>query len=322
MHIHEQPKQGKLYDLLTATGPNVATTIGFGGAKGGGKSAGARGCALRLAAELGNDYPGLPITIIRRVFNDLKTNHIDEMFAQYPELRQYYREGDKQLVLKNGASIYFAFAETPGDVERKFRGGYQSAFILVDEAQQFTERELLDIKMAARWTKTTTGIPAGFCKLILLFNPGGKSAEYLRRIFWTKKYMPNEEPGSFAFMHVFGWDNYEWFRGQVNIKESEFYQLDSDDRFQMFITQTSEGRKYNAFPESIRAGYLLGNFDHFENQYFAGVWGDQCVLPPDLVSRIIQPWWTRWMAQDWGFGDHDAHGWFAAGKLSPSQWME
>lgn len=38
LRIRLQPKQGRLYDLLTATGPHVATTIGFGGAKGGGKS--------------------------------------------------------------------------------------------------------------------------------------------------------------------------------------------------------------------------------------------------------------------------------------------
>ena len=153
MHLHFQHKQRKLYDLLIATGRHVATTIGFGGAKGGGKSAGVRNCALRLALELGSQYPGLTITIIRRVFDDLKKNHIDELFLAYPELREHYRADDKELKLASGARIVFAFAETAGDVERKFRGGYQSAFILVDEAQQFTEAELQDFKMAARWTK-------------------------------------------------------------------------------------------------------------------------------------------------------------------------
>lgn len=322
MKIVLQPKQWKLYDLLVATGRQVATTIGFGGAKGGGKSAGVDECAILLAGELGNKYPGLKITIIRRVYNDLKSNHIDRILTTHPELLAGYTK-DEGVTFANGARIIFAYAETEGDVERKFRGGYESAFIFVDEAQQFTERELLDIKMAARWTRADGGLPAGFCKLVLLFNPGGKSSEYLRRIFWTRNYHANEEANSFAFMHVFGWDNYEWFRGQVDIDENDFYHMESDDRFQMFITQTSEGRKYNAFPAPIRAGFLLGNFDHFEGQYFAGVWDAQiCVLPPELCARIIQPWWTRWMAQDWGFGDHDAHGWFASGKLSPSQWME
>lgn len=320
MKLRLQPKQGRLYDLLTATGPHVATTIGFGGAKGGGKSDGTRQCALLLAFELGERYPGLKITIIRRVYSDLLENHINRFLERYPELRALYTEKDG-LSLNNGARIQFAYAENQRDVERKFRGGFESAFIFVDEAQQFTEEELYDFKMAARWT-SAEGLPAGFSKLVLLFNPGGKSAEYLRRIFWTKQYRGKEEPESYAFMHVFGWDNYEWFRGQVPIDEPDFYQLDSDQRFQLFITQTSEGRKYDAFPDSIRAGYLLGDFDHFENQYFAGAWDEtKCVLKPSQVNELIQPWWTRWMGQDWGFGDHAAHYWFASGKVKPSDWM-
>ncbi len=335
--VHLQPKQGYLYDLLTATGRGVATIIGFGGAKGGGKSAGSDNVALLLAAELGNKYPGIHITIVRRVFNDLKANHIDKIFEAYPELRHFYTDKDG-LQLHNGSKIVFAYAETAGDVERKFRGGFESAFIFVDEAQQFAERELQDIEMAARWTKGSTGLPMGFCKLVLLFNPGGKGSDYLRRIFHLKQYRGKERPENYAFLHVFGWDNYEWFRGQVDIDEDEFYEIESncgDDvgivgatvgnccRFHMFITQTSEGRKYDAFPESIRSGYLLGNFDHFEGQYFAGAWDEKaCVLTRDKVEQIVKPWWTRWMAQDWGFGDHDCHLWFAVGKLSPSEWVK
>ena len=109
----------------------------------------------------------------------------------------------------------------------------------------------------------------------------------------------------------------------MQISEHDFYQLPSATRFQMFITETSEGRKYDAFPESIRAGYLLGSFDHFEGQYFAGAWDSQkCTLTPEQCKLIIQPWWTRWMAQDWAFAEHAAHYWFASGKVSPADWMK
>ncbi len=113
MHIHLQPKQGELYDLLVATGTRAPTIIGFGGAKGGGKSAGSDNCTLLLAAEIGNKYPGVHITIVRRVFNDLKTNHIDRIFETYPELRQFYTEKDG-LKLRNGSKIVFAYAVPPG----------------------------------------------------------------------------------------------------------------------------------------------------------------------------------------------------------------
>lgn len=323
LDFHFQHKQAKLYALFKATGPCVATTIGGGGAKGGAKSAGARNCSLRLACELGEEYPGVTITIVRRVYDDLKKNHIDELFAAYPGLRQYYSQDNKELTLAHGARIVFAFAETAGDVERKFRGGYQSPFIIVDEAQQFTEAELHDFKMATRWTQRSTGIPDGFCKLMLLFNPGGRSADYLRRIFWTREYHGAEKPSDFDFVHMFGWDNYEWFRGQVKIGEQEFYKLPSAVRFRLFTENTQYGRDMNAMPESVRKGYLLGSFDQFEGQYFAGAWDrEKCVLTPKIVEHIIQPWWVRWMAQDWAFAEHSSHGWYAAGKVSPSDWVQ
>jgi hypothetical protein len=316
MDIVSQPKQQQLLDLFRATGPDAATIIGGGGAKGGGKSVTIRNIALTLAMELGELYPGVVITIVRRVFDDLKKNHIDPLFRHYPELEPYYRAGDRELIIKAkgvSAKIAFAYAETEDDVKRKFLGGYESAIILVDEAQQFSEEELQWIQTAARWTSSggsfmeasrevsstsmeaswklhgtsmrgstseeMRGIPLGLCKTGLFFNPGGKGSTYLRRVFWIKQYTPRERAKDFFFMHVFGWDNYEWFRGQVDITADDFYRLPGEQRFQMFIRDTSEGRKYDAFPQSIRAGYLLGSFDHFEGQYFAGVWDEaKCVL--------------------------------------------
>ena len=322
MKIRLQPKQDMVCELMQATGPNAATVIGAGGAKGSGKSAGARNIAITLAMELGSKYPGIVITLVRRVAADLRDNHIEPMFRQHPELRAHWRATDHDLILPNRARILFRSAETADDVQKRFLGGFESAIIIVDEAQQFTQKELQWIQTAARWT-SEAGIPEGLCKALFLFNPGGPGSAYIRRIFWLKQYEGKEQPKSFAFIHMFGWDNYEWFRGQVELTEKEFYRLDSETRFEMFISQTSEGRKYDAFPMSIRAGYLLGSFDHFEGQYFAGAWDERlCVVDRAAVERIVKPWWTRWMAQDWGFGDHDCHIWLATGKLSPSEWVE
>lgn len=337
MHLHFQPKQERLLDLLQATGPKVATVIGGGGAKGGGKSGGARNCAILLAMELGVKFPGVKITIVRRVYNDLKENHIDKIRMEHADMQPFWRAGDREFdVNAKGirAKLTFAYAETKEDTRRKFLGGFESAIIIVDEAQQFDEEELMWIQAACRWTGRN-GIPEGFCKLLLLFNPGGIGSLYIRRIFWTSEYKNKEQPHNYAFVHIFGWDNYEWFRGQVDISEHDFYEIDSKCnvepadqeqcdccRYHMFIYRTSEGRKYDAFPLSIRAGYLLGSFDHFEGQYYAGAWNEQkCVLGTRQVQEIVKPWWTRWMAQDWAFQEHAVHLWFVSGKMSPTEWM-
>lgn len=341
MNAHMQPKGFKLLGLLQATGPKAATIIGGGGAKGGGKSHTARAAALLLASTLGDKYPGLTITLVRRVAADLRDNHMTPLFKQYPELMQYWRAGDHELVLPNKARILFRAAETKDDVKRKFMGGFESALIIVDEAQQFDQEELQWIHAACRWTNGE-GIPRNFCKVLYLFNPGGKGSPYIRRIFWTHEYESNENAKDYAFVHVFGWDNYEWFRGQVDITEEEFYDVPCGltsrkcesyapenrcCRFHMFVTLTSEGRKYNAFPPSIRAGYLLGSFDNFEGQYFAGAWDQsKLVISHNLAENIRKPWWTHWMSMDWGWAGpprphYSVNLWWAIGKLSPSDLM-
>lgn len=326
MDIDLKPKQQKLLRLLRATGPGVPTVIGGGGAKGGGKSAGARNIAVLLASRLLKQYPGVVITIVRRVASDLRDNHIKPLFRQYPELMPYWRSTDHDLAFPGGGVILFRSAETKEDVKKRFLGGFESAIIIVDEAQQFDEEELQWIQTAARWTGRS-GIPPGFCKTLLLFNPGGPGSSYIRRIFWTKQY-EKENPKNFAFVHIFGWDNYEWFRGEVDISEDEFYHLPSDRRFSMFINDTSEGRKYDQFPPSIRAGYLLGSFDHFEGQYFAGAWDQSlCVVSHATCERLRQPWWTHWGAMDWGWAGpprphYSVFLWAAIGKLSPSKLAE
>jgi hypothetical protein len=90
--------------------------------------------------------------------------------------------------------------------------------------------------------------------------------------------------------------------------------------FDAFITQTDFGKKLAALPQSQRIGELMGSFEKFAGQYYAEVWEESAiVLPPDLVMRIVQPWWKRWLATDWGFSHWAPTGWFTSGLLSPDE---
>jgi len=66
----------------------------------------------------------------------------------------------------------------------------------------------------------------------------GLGAGELRRIFHLRQFKPNERPSDFAFVHCYGWDNYGWFRGQVDISRPDFYDLSSEERLALFITKT------------------------------------------------------------------------------------
>jgi hypothetical protein len=64
----------------------------------------------------------------------------------------------------------------------------------------------------------------------------------------------------------------------------------------------------------------MGSFETFAGQYFAGVWDEsKCILGVSESEELIQPWWTRWTATDWGFAHNAVHLWFATGKLSPQE---
>lgn len=268
--------------------------------------------------------PGTFGCIVRRTWPDLERNHVQRYFLECPELREMWHEGKKKFVLPNSSEIHFMFAENQQEVDQKFWGP-EFYDIMVDQAEQFSEQELTTIKTCNRWP----GAAVGECKTGLFFNPGGVGTEFLRRVFAHKKFHDNERPEDYAFVHLFGWDNYVWFE-PLGISAKDFYALPamcsaeefSLDcrccRFHVFITQTGEGRKLNALPASLRAGHLLGSFDSFAGQYFAGVWDEsKLILTRQQEEILIQPWWHRWVAHDDGFVHNASIGWGASGKVSP-----
>lgn len=312
--ILPQPKQWELTTLFQDTRKDSPSQIGYGGARGGGKSKTIRDTALTMALK----DPGTTSTIIRRVFPDVKVNHIDKFFQEFPDLRPFYRVQDHELILpeKLGSSkIVFNYAETQSEVDRKFWGP-EYKYIYLDQAEQFNEHEHRIIKSTNRWPGTS----GSACKMGSFFNPGGVGTEYLRRVYWLKQYHSNERASDFAFIQAYGWDNFQWFAGQVDITQEEFYKLPNDQRFHLFITETQYGRELNSLPDSLRAGHLLGSFESFAGQYFAGVWDEgKIILTMDQAERLIQPWWTRWMATDWGFAHYASHQWLASGKVGPDE---
>jgi hypothetical protein len=243
-----------------------------------------------------------------------------------------WHEGKKKFSLPNGSEIHCMFAENQQEVDQKFWGP-EFYDIMVDQAEQFSEQELITIKTANRWPNAMVGE----CKTGLFFNPGGVGTEFLRRVFAQRRFHDQERSEDFSFIHLFGWDNYVWFE-PLGISAREFYALpdgllkgevceygaegDGPDyaccRFHLFIHRTAEGRKLNALPSSLRSGHLLGSFDSFAGQYFAGVWDEsKIILTREQEERLIQAWWPRWMAHDDGFVHNASVGWAASGRVSP-----
>jgi hypothetical protein len=311
-----QPKQA----LLRKLADSPATWLGYGGARGGGKS----GAIRRLMLLRRIKYPGTFGVILRRVWDDVLKNHVEKFKQEFPELTPLY--ANKEYALPNRSKIMFLAAENADDVKRKFVGPeYMDVF--VDQAEQFSEKELRDIKMACRWP----GMPENACKLGLFYNPGGDDPKvavlcsaFLKRIFYDRKFQGKERAEDFAFVHAYGWDNVEWCKPALiedgcteENYETEFNSWDFDKRFEYFVTRSQYGRDLDAMPEHIRIGHLLGRFDRFAGQYFGAVWDrEKVAATPAQLALLVKPWWKRWLSLDWGFFHNTGILWWARGKVT------
>jgi hypothetical protein len=315
LKISLQPQQGML-DYLVEHSP--ASWIGFGGSRGGAKSGGVRRVMLHRRAK----HPHTSGQIIRRVWDDVLKNHVNKMWEEFPGLHDYYKASEHVIELPEslgGGRIFFDSAENDGDVQRKAYGP-EYFDIMVDQAEQFTEDELKQLKTTCRWPST----PEGMCKFILTFNPGGKGAAFLQRIFSLLEYHENEKASDYIFLQAHGWDNVEWSRAALaadgyggdcmgrkcgKCGPCVYYSWTDEQRFKYYTTRSQYGQEQNALPAHMRAGQLLGDFKKFAGQYFSNF--DEGIHVWDLKEIIIQKHWPVWASIDWGYVHSTSVHWHA-----------
>ena len=92
--------------------------IGFGGARGGGKSWCIRDKAKRLALRYGRQSPGtqgIKILIVRRTFPELVNNHISFLQAELHGIA-VYNKTEKRFTFPNGSTIKFGYCKSDKDL--------------------------------------------------------------------------------------------------------------------------------------------------------------------------------------------------------------
>jgi phage terminase large subunit len=72
-------------------------------------------------------------------------------------------------------------------------------------------------------------------------------------------------------------------------------------------------------PDKKRRALLDGDWTIPEGQYFTNFERSERSVHPSILSQIIQPWWTHWISQDWGFKHHTPIHWHAVGNVLPEQ---
>lgn len=309
-----QPKQGQLLDRVEAI--EGATWLGICGGRGGAKS----GAIQRVMLVRRLSRPGSVGCILMRNSDQVRRYHEDVIMRTWPELAPGYHKTDRKISIpfKGGpaSEIQFSYAESLDDVIRRFRSAnYMDIFI--DQAEQFSEAELREIRQAVRWP----GVPDGTCKLVLAFNMGGAGIAFLRQKFYTLEYGPRESAKNFSFIHVGPYDNVEWVRPALEkdgLTPEDFYGWDEPRRKEYCAKRSDYGQNLMSQDDALVKRDFEGSWDSLEGAFFGRSYDrDATVLTADQVKDLIRPWWERWMSQDWGRGHWCPTYWHASGEVSP-----
>lgn len=212
--------------------------VGFGGARGGGKSWAVRAKAVRLALY----NPGITILIIRRTYPELLANHIKPLRALLhcgtKDAIARYNDSKKEMVFPNGSEILFGYCNSENDVDRY--QGTEVDVLFIDEATQLSEDQIKKVNACVR------GVNGLVKRTYYTCNPGGRGHAFVKRIFLDRDYIGNERPEDYSFI------------------QSKVY-----DNTVLMKTNPEYVKELEALPEALRKAWLEGDFNAFVGQVFA-----------------------------------------------------
>ena len=180
--------------------------VGYGGARGGGKSH-----VLRIKALGGAlTYPDIRILIVRREYPELEQGIIIPMRKMIPAELATYNGGMHMFTFYNGAIIKFGHYGSGDDVEYQ---GQEYDWIFIDEATQFTEEQFRTLGACLRGA---TKIPR---RMYLTCNPGGIGHAWVKRLFIDREYQDGEKEKDYTFIHATVDDNPQLLEASPEYKQ-------------------------------------------------------------------------------------------------------
>lgn len=234
--------------------------VGYGGARGGGKSWAVQRKAILLALY----YSGIKILLLRRTYKDLERNHVRELTPLLLGIAKYKKQ-EKLFEFPNGSIIELGYCAAESDVLQY--QGVEYDVIFIDEATQFTEYMFNTIYPSVRGAND---LPK---RIYLTCNPGGVGHEWVKRLFITRKYYENEYP-----------DEYEFIPATV------------DDNKALREKDPNYIKMLNSLSDGLRQAWRDGNWDMLAGQYFSEFNRNIHVVSPFQIPEH----WKRYRAIDYG----------------------
>lgn len=262
--------------------------IGFGGARGGGKSWAVRIKAVLLCLK----HAGIKVMIVRKTYPELQENHILPLTTllkcHHPDATERiaeYNDSKKHIVFPNGSRILFRYCSNDRDAQR-FQGT-EVDVLFVDEATQQSEDRMDKLRACVR------GVNDFPKRIYYTMNPGGEGHGWAKRLFVDRVYKEHENPEEYSFIRSLVTDN------------KALMESDPD-----YI------RQLEILPPKLRKAWLDGDWDIFEGQFFE----DFMDKPDHYLDRqwthVIEPFeipegWKIYRSFDWGYAKPFSCGWWA-----------
>ena len=255
--------------------------VGYGGARGGGKSWAVRVKSILLCLK----WAGIKILIVRKTYKELTNNHIVPLQQMLPASVARYNKTDKVFTFVNGSTIWFGYCNNDSDLDQYQGAEYDVIFF--DEATQLKEEWLKKINLAVR---QPNGLPK---RTYYTMNPGGVSHNFLKRLFIERRYEGAEIPENYNFTQALVTDN------KVLMEISPEYKAELE-----------------ALPPKLRKAWLEGDWDIFEGMFFEEFADRPEHYEDRQWTHVISPFdipsdWTIYRGLDWGYNKPSSVGWFA-----------
>lgn len=251
---------------------STARHIGYGGARGGGKSWSMRRKFVLLALK----YHGMKLLLLRKTFPELRENHVMPLLM---EIGQYakYKEKDNTFTFPNGSRIVLGYCDSEKDLLRY--QGHEYDVIGMEEATHFTETMRNFFETCNRSTRTDFKP-----RMYYTSNPGGIGHAWFKRLFIDREYRGKEKPENYHFIPAKVYDNHALMKANPEYVDT-----------------------LESLPDDLREAFLHGNWDVFAGQYFRDFRRDTHVIEPFKLPSH----WMRFISIDYGYNDPCAIYWHA-----------
>lgn len=258
-----------------------ARFVGYGGARGGGKS-----WAMRTKlALMCFRYAGLKCLLLRRTLPELKENHLIPLIRLLGDTVSY-KASDRVFEFPNGSYLKLGYCDKEADIYRY--QGQEFDVIGVEECTHFTW-EQVSFLMTANRTVRSDFKP----RMFFTGNPGGVGHTWFRRLFIKRVYMKGERSEDYEFIPATVDDN------RILMERNPEYVTVLD-----------------SLPEKLRQAHRFGNWDVFDGQFFEELRDNPDGYAIRRNTHIIKAFepprdWKYYRSFDFGYAKPFSCGWWA-----------